>query len=557
MRRRIAILTVLFAALLVHAAPAQEASTVTVPNLVRYAGTLKDTNGITLSSTTVGVTFAVYRQQDGGAAVWMETQSVTTDAAGNYNVLLGSTTSTGLPGDLFSQPEQRWLGVQVEGQPEQARVQMVSVPYALKAHEAETLGGRSVSDFVLSKQAGSVTANSATTNNVPTTGGIISINGDGTPTQTLSGGLGVTITDAGNGGHTIATSGYGLQPITVVHANGGVTLYTPSTNSNAARGTALLAAFAAGVSGDSVYLSADTFDLGTSALDQSLNATGCVNLYGAGKYKTVVTSLYNSSSISYPVVRAGSNCTTADLTITNTGGTTPHLGSVWGAADAQHNRPFTHAFIRDVAMNGNADGIYVAENGASFEAHNLTINTTWDVVTFADTAGNYSLYDSTFNTTGTYPVVTYTDCVWTPVFSPSTTVINLFNSTCNSVDNNGQATNGYYVQRGSVLNVYGGSVFTSGHLPLDLQQVSPAVINVTPAVVYSDARTAGIITKAGNVLTLLSEPFASLSGLHATAGAQVYCTNCDAPAAPGNACTSSSGRAGAEAHYIRGTWLCF
>src|SRR5215469_15937084 len=229
MRRRIAILTVLFAALLVHTAPAQEASTVTVPNLVRYAGTLKDGNGVALSSTTVGVTFAVYRQQDGGAAVWMETQSVTTDAAGNYNVLLGSTTSTGLSGDLFSQPEQRWLGVQVEGQPEQARVQLVSVPYALKAHEAETLGGRSVSDFVLSKQAGSVTANSATTNPAPTTGGIVSINGDGTPTQTLIGGLGVTVTDTGNGGHTIATSGYGLQPITVVHANGGVTLYTPST----------------------------------------------------------------------------------------------------------------------------------------------------------------------------------------------------------------------------------------------------------------------------------------------------------------------------------------
>jgi len=555
MRRRIAILAVvLVATLLVHVASAQQASTVTVPNLVRYAGALKDANGVALSSATVGVTFAIYRQQDGGAAIWMETQNVTTDAAGNYSVLLGSSTSAGLPGDLFSQAEQRWLGVQIQGQPEQSRVQLVSVPYAFKAHDAETLGGRSVSDFVLSKEAGSV---AATTNSVPTTGsGIVSINGDSTPAQTLAAGSGITVTDNGSGSHTIAATGYGQQPITVVHANGGVTLYTPSTNSNAARGTALLAAFAAAVTGDSVYLSANTFDLGTSALDQSLGATGCVNLYGAGKYKTVITSLYNSSSISYPVVRAGSNCTTADLTITNTGGTTPHLGSVWGAADAQHNHPFTHAFIRDVAMNGNADGIYVAENGASFEAHNLTINTTWDVVTFADTAGNYSLYDSTFNTTGTYPVVTYTDCVWTAVFTPTTTVVNLFNSTCTSIDNNGQATNGYYVQRGAVMNVYGGSVYTSGHSPLDLQATS-ATINVTPAVVYSDARTAGTIVKVGNVLTLQSVAFSSLGGLHATAGAQVYCSNCDAPAAPGNACTSSSGRAGAEAHYIRGAWECF
>ena len=175
MRRRIAILAVvLVATLLVHVASAQQASTVTVPNLVRYAGALKDANGVALSSATVGVTFAIYRQQDGGAAIWMETQNVTTDAAGNYSVLLGSSTSAGLPGDLFSQAEQRWLGVQIQGQPEQSRVQLVSVPYAFKAHDAETLGGRSVSDFVLSKEAGSV---AATTNSVPTTGsGIVSIN---------------------------------------------------------------------------------------------------------------------------------------------------------------------------------------------------------------------------------------------------------------------------------------------------------------------------------------------------------------------------------------------
>ena len=157
--------------LLVSGSSAQQAPTTTVPNLIRYGGTLKDAQGAPLASATTGVTFAIYPQQDGGAAVWMETQSVTTDAAGNYSVLLGSTTATGLPSDLFSQEEQRWLGVQVQGQPELPRVLLVSVPYALKAHEAETLGGRSVSDFVLAKgvnpnnnngnQAGSSTTNPA------------------------------------------------------------------------------------------------------------------------------------------------------------------------------------------------------------------------------------------------------------------------------------------------------------------------------------------------------------------------------------------------------------
>ncbi len=102
------------------------------------------------SPATVGVIFAIYKQQDGGAPVWQETQNVTLDANGNYSVLLGSTTATGLPGDLFSQQEQRWLGVQVQGQPEQARVLLVSVPYAMKANEADRLAGHAASEFVTS-----------------------------------------------------------------------------------------------------------------------------------------------------------------------------------------------------------------------------------------------------------------------------------------------------------------------------------------------------------------------------------------------------------------------
>jgi len=161
--------------LLASASYAQQAATITIPNLIRYGGTLRDANGAAISSTTVGVTFAIYKQQDGGAAVWMETQNVTTDAGGNYSALLGSTTATGLPADLFSQQEQRWLGVQLQGEAEQSRVLLVSVPYAFKAHEAETLGGRSVSDFVLAKPgtaaaSSNAAAISSTTNNPPAAG---------------------------------------------------------------------------------------------------------------------------------------------------------------------------------------------------------------------------------------------------------------------------------------------------------------------------------------------------------------------------------------------------
>lgn len=119
----------------------QEAPTSAVPNLIHYSGIVVLSTVSTVSPETIGVTFAIYRQQDGGAPLWLETQNITPDSLGRYTVLLGSTKSEGIPPDLFSTNEERWLGVQVQGQNEQARVLMVSVPYALKSRDAETLGG--------------------------------------------------------------------------------------------------------------------------------------------------------------------------------------------------------------------------------------------------------------------------------------------------------------------------------------------------------------------------------------------------------------------------------
>jgi hypothetical protein len=100
---------------------------------------------------TVGITFAIYKEPAEGAPLWMETQNVQLDEQGRYTVLLGATKSEGLPVELFAAAEPRWLGVQVNlpREAEQPRVLLVSVPYALKAADAETLGGMPASAFVL------------------------------------------------------------------------------------------------------------------------------------------------------------------------------------------------------------------------------------------------------------------------------------------------------------------------------------------------------------------------------------------------------------------------
>jgi hypothetical protein len=149
-------LRALFAVLLLSAAVLAQtpcadgsASCSSVPRLIRFTGTLVDSGGHPRSGV-IGVTFSVYRQATGGSALWQETQNVPLDPQGRYAVLLGMTKTEGLPVEVFNSPEPRWLGVwpQLEGEHEHSRVVLVSVPYALKAADTETLQGLPASAFV-------------------------------------------------------------------------------------------------------------------------------------------------------------------------------------------------------------------------------------------------------------------------------------------------------------------------------------------------------------------------------------------------------------------------
>jgi trimeric autotransporter adhesin len=121
----------------------------TIPRLIKFSGTLTGRQ-----SGVVGVTFALYKDQTNGAPLWLETQNVKLDASGHYTALLGLTKPNGLPVELFTSGDAQWLGVRVENAAEQARVLLLSVPYALKAADAETLGGRPASAFALAPSSG-------------------------------------------------------------------------------------------------------------------------------------------------------------------------------------------------------------------------------------------------------------------------------------------------------------------------------------------------------------------------------------------------------------------
>ena len=146
--RIICLLLGIYCAALAHA---QQAA---VPKLVRFSGSFRPANGLP-AQTMESVTLSVYRDQTGGNALWHEIQNVTVDSDGHYSVLMGATKNEGMPVDLFTSGEPRWLGVQFNrpGEAEQPRVLLVSVPYALKAADAETLGGKPASAYLLAAPA--------------------------------------------------------------------------------------------------------------------------------------------------------------------------------------------------------------------------------------------------------------------------------------------------------------------------------------------------------------------------------------------------------------------
>lgn len=119
-----------------------------VPRLMKFSGVLRDATGKPVTGP-VDVTFALYSSDAGGDPLWFETQSVQADDEGRYTSLIGVMHTDGLPMDLFASGEARWLGVQVGNEAEQKpRVLLLSVPYALKAADAETLGGKPASSFL-------------------------------------------------------------------------------------------------------------------------------------------------------------------------------------------------------------------------------------------------------------------------------------------------------------------------------------------------------------------------------------------------------------------------
>jgi Chaperone of endosialidase len=235
-----------FALAAVASAQAQPISAVTpsasVPRVVRLDGQFVPLNGLPPAAVE-SVTLSIYASQTDETPLWSETQDVRVDAQGRYAVLLGGSTAEGIPASALS-GEARWLGIRFArpGEVEQPRVPMTSVPYALRASDADTLGGLPPSAFLKapgatasSGDAGTTAGTAATRATTPLTAGTIGRIGKfttsvdlGDSVMTESGGrIGVNTTtplDVVHSRFTDATGG--ITGLAVQNLSGGANAYS-------------------------------------------------------------------------------------------------------------------------------------------------------------------------------------------------------------------------------------------------------------------------------------------------------------------------------------------
>ena len=143
---RLSILSVCVLAVSAEPARGQSPGLTSAPRLVRFTGSFRPADGQPPAPVDT-MTLSIYGEETGGVPLWQETQTVAVNPDGRFTLLMGSTRPDGLPLDLFASGEPRWLAVHVDhverpGEGEPGRVLLPSVPYAVRASHAETLGGR-------------------------------------------------------------------------------------------------------------------------------------------------------------------------------------------------------------------------------------------------------------------------------------------------------------------------------------------------------------------------------------------------------------------------------
>src|ERR1035437_5863672 len=279
--------------------------------------------------------------------------------------------------------------------------------------------------------------------------------------------------------------------VTVVHGDGTISIYNPSSNTDIARGLALLTASANLATKDVIYLANTTYDISSSNIDLSNNkAFFGVSLIGSGKYSTQIKSsrTINDSSNTV-IIQLGNASMVKDLSLICNAS-----ASLYQLPIGTYNTTFSQSIVSDVYINNGSDGIYInLGNNSSLTAYNVTVDSLYDCVTVGASSFTGSFYNCVFNCSHGSTDPFSGAPVRSIVIHATGATLNLWNCRMNAIENAGVAGAYGIIQTTGTTNIYGGSIYTNGSTNVfDIS--GSGTIGVTSNLIYNPTKVSGTLT---------------------------------------------------------------
>jgi hypothetical protein len=303
--------------------------------------------------------------------------------------------------------------------------------------------------------------------------------------------------------------------VAIMHSNCSETDYIAASNSDIARGTVLRQAVAAAVAGDTLYLSANTFDIGNAGITLPTS----VSLYGYGIDITIIKSQL-AGGLGGAIVVPGTNSTIGYLTVNGNEGT-HQLQLPIGFYQGINTIPtsFTVEYVKLVAET---DGFYFYSTSTAFTANifNSTTTTKWDSLALDSSGSTVNVYSSSFNSIGPYS---------SPVMGTAAVArggggtLNLYNSSFTAINNN--SNYGILAWSPGVVNAYNctasspsspthtySDVVSAPSLPAETCQ-NPLNGRKILSFNFTTPSTTGVIDNTNHTVSLLVLPGTNLTSL--------------------------------------------
>ncbi|MDE1865253.1 MAG: hypothetical protein KGH94_01275 [Candidatus Micrarchaeota archaeon] len=276
-----------------------------------------------------------------------------------------------------------------------------------------------------------------------------------------------SIIDTGQNQLLTVNISYPNQPdIIVQHSNSMLVYYNATSNTNVAKGVALITVMNSLLSGDSIYLKAETYNINNNAI--FLNKTTGLKLYGSGKFQTKIITK-GSTTFTKGGMQCGVNTIVADMGLYINQSYSGQYTDILPPFGAFDNANWANCTARNLYVGGYSDGVYLNTEPNTVFAnnnvylYNVTSNTMWDAFNVGGGASYVNkifVFDSNFTANS----VINNPQAETRAIAPSQSNMIIVNSILQAYQRN---NTGVESENPSIAFLYGVNIITPGGCTLN------------------------------------------------------------------------------------------